>query len=136
MSLRSVSLNPSVGGGRDGPFFCFSSGDPTALALAPDVDWTEEKACFRTVADALATFYADSFDSSPETAREAIDAETKETEAETLETEENLTRVRAIKQYVFPAMRRCLYPSKVAAVQGVATQVASLEQLYRVFERC
>ena len=107
-----------------------------ALALAHDVDWTEEKACFRTVADALATFYADSFDSSPETARESNDAETEETETETLETEENLTRVRAIKQFVFPAMRRCLYPSKVAAVQGVATQVASLEQLYRVFERC
>jgi len=106
-----------------------------ALALAHDVDWTEEKACFRTVADALATFYADSFDSSPETAREASDAETKETETETLETEET-ERVRAIKQFVFPAMRRCLYPSKVAAVQGVATQVASLEQLYRVFERC
>ena len=102
-----------------------------ALALAHDVDWTEEKACFRTVADALATFYADSFDSSPETERDASAAKTG-TEAET----EDPERVRAIKQFVFPAMRRCLYPSKVAAVQGVATQVASLEQLYRVFERC
>jgi hypothetical protein len=45
-------------------------------------------------------------------------------------------RVRSIRQFVFPAMRRCLHPSKVSAVQGVATQVASLEQLYRVFERC
>jgi DNA mismatch repair protein MLH1 len=104
-----------------------------ALALAHDVDWTEEKACFRTVADALATFYADSFDSRAETEREASVAESEtETRRETEETE----RVRAIKQFVFPAMRRCLYPSKVAAVQGVATQVASLEQLYRVFERC
>ena len=102
-----------------------------ALALAHDVDWTEEKACFRTVADALATFYADSFDSSPETERDASAAKTG-TEAET----EDPERVRAIKQFVFPAMRRCLHPSKVAAVQGVATQVASLEQLYRVFERC
>ena len=104
-----------------------------ALALAHDVDWTEEKACFRTVADALATLYADSFDSSPETERDASAAETEtEAEAET----EDPERVRAIKQFVFPAMRRCLHPSKVAAVQGVATQVASLEQLYRVFERC
>ena len=103
-----------------------------ALALAHDVDWTEEKACFRTVADALATFYADSFDSSPETERDANAAAKTGTEAET----EDPERVRAIKQFVFPAMRRCLHPSKVAAVQGVATQVASLEQLYRVFERC
>ena len=114
-----------------------------ALALAHDVDWTEEKACFRTVADALATFYADSFDSSPETERHrlrAANAETEAPETENPETEDPETeepeRVRAIKQFVFPAMRRCLYPSKVAAVQGVATQVASLEQLYRVFERC
>ena len=71
--------------------------------------------------------------SSPETERDASAAETEtEAEAET----EDPERVRAIKQFVFPAMRRCLHPSKVAAVQGVATQVASLEQLYRVFERC
>lgn len=95
-----------------------------ALALAHEVDWTEEKACFRTVADALAAFHAGAGDFDFVAPEKTISAEAEP------------ERVRSIRQFVFPAMRRCLYPSKVSAVQGVATQLASLEQLYRVFERC
>ena len=101
-----------------------------ALALAQEVDWTEEKACFRTVADAVAAFYAGTgaFDFfSGESTGSAAAAAAEEAEPE---------RVRSIRQFVFPAMRRCLYPSKISAVRGVVTQLASLEQLYRVFERC
>ena len=85
---------------------------------------TEEKACFRTVADALAAFHAGAGDFDFVAPEKTISAEAEP------------ERVRSIRQFVFPAMRRCLYPSKVSAVQGVATQLASLEQLYRVFERC
>ena len=110
-----------------------------ALALAHEVDWTEEKACFRTVADALATFYAggsgDPEEEPTSSTRDAFASENENENAPTAEDDEP-ERVRSIRQFVFPAMRRCLHPSKVSAVQGVATQVASLEQLYRVFERC
>ena len=106
-----------------------------ALALAHEVDWTEEKACFRTVADALATFYAGGSGDPGEEPTSSTRDEFASENAPSAEDDEP-ERVRSIRQFVFPAMRRCLHPSKVSAVQGVATQVASLEQLYRVFERC
>jgi DNA mismatch repair protein MLH1 len=105
------------------------------FALAHEVDWTEEKACFRTVADALATFYAGG---SLDPGEGHVTSSTRDEFVENAPAAEDdePERVRSIRQFVFPAMRRCLHPSKVSAVQGVATQVASLEQLYRVFERC
>ena len=105
------------------------------FALAHEVDWTEEKACFRTVADALATFYAGG---SGDPGEGHVTSSTRDEFVENAPAAEDdePERVRSIRQFVFPAMRRCLHPSKVSAVQGVATQVASLEQLYRVFERC
>ena len=104
------------------------------LGLANDVEWGEEKACFRSTAEVIAKFYACDGDawtvSGGGGGGDGGDGGGGEP------AEDDSERVRQIKQFVFPAMRRYLRPSRDLAAQRVATQVASLEQLYRVFERC
>lgn len=41
-----------------------------------------------------------------------------------------------LEHVVFPALRSCLRPSKARATDGSIVQVAALEKLYRIFERC
>ncbi|KXZ55312.1 hypothetical protein GPECTOR_3g446 [Gonium pectorale] len=41
-----------------------------------------------------------------------------------------------LKHVVLPAMRGCLKPPRERATDGSVVQVAALERLYRVFERC
>ena len=99
------------------------------LKLAHSVEWGEEKSCFRTVAGVIAEFYAGG---------EVIDDEREDEDDVEIEVENPAADATTlqIKQLVFPAIRKFLRPSKVSHADGVVTQVASLEQLYRVFERC
>ncbi|GLC43233.1 DNA mismatch repair protein [Pleodorina starrii] len=41
-----------------------------------------------------------------------------------------------IKNVILPAMRGCLKPPRARATDGSCVQVAALERLYRIFERC
>ena len=125
------------------------------LSLAHEVEWEEEKGCFRTVADALARFYAASDEHWDEEGdysgadygadqgadqgagglgEDAVAAAAAETAARDAAAEEGEARV--ARHALFPAMSRWLRPSKTLAASGAVTQVACLEQLYRVFERC
>lgn len=114
------------------------------LALAQDVEWGEEKPCFRSVAREIAAFYADGEE---EEAAEANDAGVADEVAgmgsrgaeggtggggaSDAERRERVTR-----HALFPAMRKSLKPSRELAGSGAVLQVACLEQLYKVFERC
>lgn len=96
------------------------------LSLAEDVDWSDEKECFRTCARALGRFFSVdcSFDE-PQNPTEAITSEETETPSR-----------RSARLVVFPAMKRRLLPPRDFATDGTVVQVACLEQLYKVFERC
>ena len=91
------------------------------MRLGPQVDWTDEERCFESVLRELAYFYVpgplDGTPASPE--------DTEESKAERWQIEHTL----------FPAMRKYLVPPKSLLERDVV-QVASLPDLYRVFERC
>ena len=65
---------------------------------------------------------------------DAVAAAAAETAAIDAAAEEGEARV--ARHALFPAMSRWLRPSKTLAASGAVTQVACLQQLYRVFERC
>ncbi len=114
------------------------------LALAQDVEWEEEKPCFRTVAREIAAFYADGEE---EEAAEANDAGVADEVAGVGNrgaeggtggggASDAERRERVTRHALFPAMRKSLKPSRELAGSGAVLQVACLEQLYKVFERC
>ncbi|CAM8901190.1 unnamed protein product [Rhodiola kirilowii] len=130
------------------------------LTLANDINWEDEKDCFQTISAALGTFYAlhppllpnpSSDDglkfyqkekhtptstrvgsSSKDVAMEDV------TDHELLSVAENAWAQRewSIQHVLFPAMRLFLKPPKSMATNGTFVQVASLNKLYKVFERC
>ena len=85
------------------------------------VDWTDEELCFESILRELAYFYIPGpLDGTPATLEE-----TEESKAERWQ----------IEHVLFPAMRKYLTPPKSLLERDVV-QVASLPDLYRVFERC
>nr|POE51839.1 dna mismatch repair protein mlh1 [Quercus suber] len=95
------------------------------LRLGPHVDWTSEKACFRTFLKELANFYVPEALPSWNEAEGDEDPELRVRRA---------TLHRAIENVLFPAFKARLVPTK-ALLRGTI-EVANLKGLYRVFERC
>jgi DNA mismatch repair protein MLH1 len=85
------------------------------------VDWTDEERCFESILRELAYFY--------------IPGPLDGTPASPEETEESKAERWQIEHILFPAMRKYLVPPKSLLERDVV-QVASLPDLYRVFERC
>jgi DNA mismatch repair protein MLH1 len=108
--------------------------------LAQNVEWKEEKSCFRTVAATLAEFYGGGMGGIDDCDDETENAENDDDEnvlgSNVLEDPRNSSRKLVEQRVLFPAIRKFLRPSKISHAQHVLTQVASLEQLYKVFERC
>lgn len=101
------------------------------LRLGPNVDWTEEKACFQTFLKELATFYVPeqlpSLPGDEESLKEEIIPDEVRTRRQ---------HVRwAVEHSFFPAFKARLVATK-ALMDGGVLEVASLKGLYRVFERC
>ncbi|XP_014250144.1 DNA mismatch repair protein Mlh1 isoform X2 [Cimex lectularius] len=84
------------------------------LRLACDVDWTSEQNCFDTICRETAKFfsYTDCF-----------------------ENDDNEWR-KTIEHVVYPAIKKTLLPPKKFAEDKTILQLASLPDLYKVFERC
>ncbi|KAK3164122.1 hypothetical protein QOZ80_1AG0012960 [Eleusine coracana subsp. coracana] len=124
------------------------------LSLGNDVTWDDEKECFRTTAAAIGNFYAlhppilpnpsgssiqlyrKNNDGMPsgehvDDTEDGIDHELV-AEAETAWSQREWT----IQHVLFPSMRLFLKPPKSMATDGTFVQVASLEKLYKIFERC
>ncbi|XP_061987826.1 DNA mismatch repair protein MLH1 [Populus nigra] len=130
------------------------------LSLGNDVDWEDEKNCFQTIAAAVGNFYAmhppllpspsgDGLqfyrrrkpEKNPDDKEKAtdIDVETEdELEHELLSEAETAWAQRewSIQHVLFPSMRLFLKPPTSMATNGTFVQVASLEKLYKIFERC
>ncbi|KAF8634832.1 hypothetical protein AX17_004083 [Amanita inopinata Kibby_2008] len=92
------------------------------MRLGPQVDWTAETECFESFCRELAYFYTPG--PSP------ADGEDKEYE----EAQEKAERWQ-IQYVIFPAMRHYFRPPKSLLDRDVV-QIASLPDLYKVFERC
>ncbi|XP_011096073.1 DNA mismatch repair protein MLH1 [Sesamum indicum] len=129
------------------------------LCLGNDVNWDDEKICFQTIAAAIGNFYAlhppllpnPSGDGmqfyqrvpsrTPEegdASKSADDVNKDEVEHELLLEAENAWAQRewSIQHVLFPSMRLFLKPPTSMAANGTFVKVASLEKLYKIFERC
>ncbi|KAJ7151144.1 histidine kinase-like ATPase [Mycena filopes] len=96
------------------------------MRLGPQVDWNSEMECFETFLRELAYFYIPG-PLCPISTEEQEEGEAQEEKAERWQ----------IQHVVFPALRR--YVSRAAPktlLDRDVVQVASLPELYKVFERC
>ncbi|XP_010912641.1 DNA mismatch repair protein MLH1 isoform X1 [Elaeis guineensis] len=131
------------------------------LSLGNDVDWENEKECFQTISAVLGNFYAIHPPVLPNPSGSGIqfykkrregsptkdlgnalanpeDAGEDDVDHELLSEAETAWAQRewTIQHVLFPSMRLFLKPPKSMATNGTFVQVASLEKLYRIFERC
>ncbi|KAK9820973.1 hypothetical protein WJX81_004838 [Elliptochloris bilobata] len=103
------------------------------LSLARDVDWAEEKPCFRTLAEALSDFYCiqpplftdPDPDPCPSPGGTLAGAHADRSDREWM-----------LEHVVFPAMRNGYKPPRSRATDGTIVELTRLEKLYKVFERC
>ncbi|XP_065039683.1 DNA mismatch repair protein MLH1 isoform X2 [Musa acuminata AAA Group] len=132
------------------------------LSLANDVDWENEKECFQAISAVLGNFYAMHPPVLPNPAGDGIEFYKKingkaasiddagneltgtddhgqdDLDQELLAEAETAWAQREwnIQHVLFPSMRLFLKPPKSMATDGTFVQVASLEKLYKIFERC
>ncbi|XWS24755.1 hypothetical protein CRYUN_Cryun27aG0011000 [Craigia yunnanensis] len=133
------------------------------LCLGNDVYWEDEKNCFQSLAAALGNFYAMHPPLLPNPSGEGLEfykmrkhgknpqdvgnssshigdriAIEDEFEHELLSEAETAWAQRewSIQHILFPSMRLFLKPPNSMAVNGTFVRVASLEKLYKIFERC
>ncbi|KAL8482478.1 hypothetical protein ACS0TY_028597 [Phlomoides rotata] len=119
------------------------------LCLGNDVNWDDEKVCFQTIAAAIGNFYAFHPPLLPNPSGEGLQfykknaSKTAEDVEEEIEDElfleaENAWSQRewSIQHVLFPSMRLFLKPPISMATNGTFVKIASLEKLYKIFERC
>lgn len=99
--------------------------------MGAEVDWTDEKLCFRGFLRELA------FCNSPEPMwpRDSGDDMEGEEEAASERQRQEKQHLWQLKHVVFPAMRYLQPPRSMIETKAIV-HVASLENLYKVFERC
>lgn len=85
------------------------------LRLATEVNWTKEESCFMDFAQETAKFYA-------HTANEDFS--------------ENSNWRWVVENSFYPAIKKYFIPPKNFIDNGVILEIASLTNLYKVFERC
>ncbi|KAK0661864.1 DNA mismatch repair protein Mlh1 [Lasiodiplodia hormozganensis] len=103
------------------------------LRLGPNVNWMEEKACFRTFLRELASFYVpEALPVLPQNTEGEQPEESTPNDPEIESRRKHLEH--AIEHVLFPAFRGRLVATK-GLLRGVV-EVANLKGLYRVFERC
>ncbi|KAK4838439.1 hypothetical protein QYF36_013745 [Acer negundo] len=133
------------------------------LCLGNDVEWEDEKKCFQVIAAAIGNFYSMHPPLLPNPSGEGLqyykkrkplsnpedgekssydagdDVEMEDVvERKLLSEAENAWAQRewSIQHVLFPSMRLFLKPPTSLSANGTFVQVASLEKLYRIFERC
>ena len=110
-------------------------------SLHAKVDWSNEKQCFVTVAECLAEFYGVLDEEEEEEEEEDNNNNNNNNNSNNNAEEEGKDTTDAstwqTKHVVFPALSSSAFaPPKAFARDGTVVEVARLEQLYKVFERC
>ncbi|XP_004499581.1 DNA mismatch repair protein MLH1 [Cicer arietinum] len=131
------------------------------LSLGNDVDWEDERNCIQAISAALGNFYAMHPPMLPNPSGEGLlfykkrklfdscaqentcdstgsDVVENNIEQELLSEAETAWAQRewSIQHVLFPSMRLFFKPPASMASNGTFVQVASLEKLYKIFERC
>jgi len=88
------------------------------LRLGTEVEWEEEQECFETLSRELSEFYCLQYEDDEEEA--ALSS----------------SRMWTVEHVFFPALRQRFLPPRSAAEDGTIVRIASLDKLYKVFERC
>jgi DNA mismatch repair protein MLH1 len=91
------------------------------LRLATDTKWDDEQECFHGVAAHIATFYSALVDSQ----RKYVPGAKPEPALESL-----------LQGLLLPAIKALLLAPKDVFIDDTVIQIAALDQLYKVFERC
>ena len=110
-------------------------------SLHAKVDWSNEKQCFVAVAECLAEFYGVLDDDDDEEEEDNNNNNNNNNNSNNNAEEERKDTTDAstwqTKHVVFPALSSSAFaPPKAFARDGTVVEVARLEQLYKVFERC
>lgn len=100
------------------------------LKLAIDTNWTSEQMCFRTVSMQIADFYKVHREEMYLSYSKANDSTAGSTNSES----PSLKWI--IEHVLFPSFRISFTPNRKFAIDGSVTQIACLENLYKIFERC
>lgn len=83
------------------------------LRLSTEVDWTTEQACFQNICRETAKYYSE------------------------MNPIHNTHDWKYVTEHIlYPAIRESLLPPKPFAHDSTILQIASLPNLYKVFERC
>lgn len=110
------------------------------LRLGPFVDWTDERACFKTFLGEMAAWYAPEMLPPLPTKRSADVAAGEDTQVPAVGGESDVLSDR--RQDVYRALEHVLFPAfraRLVATKGMVAHIietANLKGLYRVFERC
>eukprot|EP00656_Telonema_subtile_P025407 TRINITY_DN27482_c0_g1_i3.p1 TRINITY_DN27482_c0_g1~~TRINITY_DN27482_c0_g1_i3.p1 ORF type:complete len:394 (-),score=49.16 TRINITY_DN27482_c0_g1_i3:265-1446(-) len=89
------------------------------LQIGTEVNWLEEEPCFHDIASQLATFYSS-----------CLSSETGEHGAV------SNAHSRLVQHVIFPGVKQTLIPSSTLGSDGSLIEVACLQKLFKIFERC
>eukprot|EP01135_Chromosphaera_perkinsii_P004564 Nk52_evm34s288 gene=Nk52_evmTU34s288 len=95
------------------------------LRLAAEVEWDSERECFDTISKEIAEFYA---------FRKLVSQETEASKGIVLCN--GKTYEWNVAHILHPLLKSSLFPPAVLGTNGAILKVASLHDLYKVFERC
>lgn len=96
------------------------------LRLCSEVDWSEEQPCFKGICEQLASFYK---------MDPISDVEQKENPAY-LDSKDHSSLAWKIEHSLFPSVRTDFTPTKDLGSDGTVVQIACVEKLFKIFERC
>ncbi|KAG8267067.1 DNA mismatch repair protein [Homalodisca vitripennis] len=85
------------------------------LRLASEVNWTDEQLCFQTFCRETAKFYSK--------LRPSVDSKNEEWQW-------------SVEHVIYPTLKASFLPPRKFAEDKTIVQIASLPELYKVFERC
>ena len=92
------------------------------LELITEVDFENERPCFADLAACFARYYS------------VLPSDTKSTETKTNPGDTPWGKL--LEQVIFPFIQSDLFPPREFSNEGVFVEVACLERLYKIFERC
>ncbi|KAI8921755.1 hypothetical protein BC831DRAFT_475824 [Entophlyctis helioformis] len=122
---------------------CFDKAAEFLLRMGANVNWDDEKECFRGIAEELSVFFEFEapLDTSGPPATPAAAAATPSVTSATPAAATHMDSAtleyrRQVQHLLFPALKRHLIASKRMLADAAVRQLADLPELYKVFERC